>query len=159
MKKICFKAVADKNSKILILGSFPSEQSLKQGFYYGNKSNKFWKILSEYFNQQIEDNPQSKKQFLLEHNIAIWDIVNKTDLKGSSDLQLQKQVAEINNIERFLKEHKNIATVFCNGKTSYNIACKAFPKIDFIYLPSTSPANVSFSKQVWFEHFDKIFKK
>ncbi len=158
MNKICFKPVSDKNSKILILGSFPSEKSLKEGFYYGNKNNKFWKVLSEYFNEKIEDNINSKIKFLLNHNIALWDIVKTTNLIGSSDNKLEKGNFKINNIENFLKKHENIKTIFCNGKTSFSISSKFFPKVNFIYLPSTSSANVSFSKFVWFENFDEIYK-
>ncbi len=159
MDKLCFEPVFNKDSVVLILGSFPSEKSLKEGFYYGNKNNRFWKILSQYFNEKIEDNIENKKQFLLNHNIALWDVVKATNLKGSSDENLQKQSFEVNDIENFLKINKNIAKIFCNGKTSQKLAKKYFPNIDFIYLPSTSPANVSFSKDIWFESFDQIFKK
>ncbi len=158
MNKLCFEPVSDKNSKVLILGSFPSEKSLKEGFYYGNKSNRFWKILFEYFDEKLVDDIQSKKKFLLTHKIALWDIVKTTNLKGSSDLKLQNQVIEINDISSFLQTHQNIKAIFCNGKTSYEIAKKYFPNVNFIYLPSTSPANVSFYKQIWFENLDKVFK-
>ncbi len=158
MNKLCFEPVSDKNSKVLILGSFPSEKSLKEGFYYGNKSNRFWKILFEYFDEKLVDDIQSKKKFLLTHKIALWDIVKTTNLNGSSDLKLQNQVIEINDISSFLQTHQNIKAIFCNGKTSYEIAKKYFLNVNFIYLPSTSPANVSFSKQIWFENLDKVFK-
>lgn len=158
MYKVCFEAVANEKSKVLVLGSFPSEKSLKVNFYYGNKSNRFWKVLAEYFNEKIGESIDEKKQFLLAHNIAIWDIVKSTNLKGSSDNTLQKEEFEINDIASFLHSHKNVKAVFCNGKTSHKIASQAFPDIDFIYLPSTSPANVSFSKQVWFDALDSVFK-
>ena len=108
MNKLCFESVSDKNSKVLILGSFPSEKSLKQGFYYGNKSNRFWKIIFEYFNENLVDDIQSKKKFLLTHKIALWDIVKTTNLKGSSDLKLQNRIIEINDISSFLQTHQNI---------------------------------------------------
>lgn len=158
MNKICFDFVADQNSQILILGSFPSEKSLKENFYYGNKSNKFWKVLAEYFNEKLVQSIAEKKQFLLAHKIAIWDIVKSTNLIGSNDSALQKEKFEINDIASFLRSHKNVRAVFCNGKTCHKIASQAFSDINFIYLPSTSPANVSFSKQVWFDALDSIFK-
>lgn len=65
MNKLCFESVSDKNSKVLILGSFPSEKSLKEGFYYGNKSNRFWRILFEYFDEKLVDDIQSKRNFYL----------------------------------------------------------------------------------------------
>lgn len=158
MNKICFKPISNKYSKVLILGSFPSEKSLKEGFYYGNKNNKFWKVLAKYFNEEIEDSINNKIKFLLNHNIALWDIVKTTSLKGSNDANLKKEAFEINNIENFLKQHKSIKTIFCNGKASFSIASKFFPAIAFIYLPSTSSANVSFSELIWFEKLDKIYK-
>ena len=106
MNKLCFESVSDKNSKVLILGSFPSEKSLKEGFYYGNKSNRFWEILFEYFDEKLVDDIQSKKKFLLTHKIALWDIVKTTNLKGSSDLKLQNRIIEINDISSFLQTHQ-----------------------------------------------------
>lgn len=128
MDKVCFEAVANGKSKVLVLGSFPSEKSLKVNFYYGNKSNRFWKVLAEYFNEKIGESIDEKKQFLLAHNIAIWDIVKSTNLKGSSDNTLQKEEFEINDIAGFLRSHKNVKAVFCNGKTSHKIASQAFSR-------------------------------
>ena len=99
MNKICFDFVADQNSQILILGSFPSEKSLKENFYYSNKSNKFWKVLAEYFNEKLVQSIAEKKQFLLAHKIAIWDIVKSTNLIGSNDSALQKEKFEINDCQ------------------------------------------------------------
>ena len=147
----CFAPVIDNDCKILILGSFPSVKSREIGFYYGNKQNSFWKILAEYFDEMIEDDIDYKKEFLLKHNIAIWDIVKSSSLKGSSDSELKNNILEINDLNLLLKKYPNILAIFCNGKASLDIAQKYFPNIDFDYLPSTSPANVSFSKQVWFE--------
>lgn len=61
MDKVCFEAVANEKSKALVLGSFPSEKSLKVNFYYGNKSNRFWKVLAEYFNEKIGESIDEKK--------------------------------------------------------------------------------------------------
>ena len=103
MDKLCFEPVFNSDSVVLILGSFPSEKSLKQEFYYGNKNNRFWKILSQDFNENIEDNIESKKQFLLKHNIALWDVVKATNIKGSSDQNLQKQNFQVNDLIGFIK--------------------------------------------------------
>lgn len=119
----------------------------------------FGKILSQYFNEKIEDEIDNKKQFLLKHKIALWDVVKTTNLKGSSDQNLQKQNFEVNDIGAFIKSNDNIKKIFCNGKTSQKLAQKYFPNIDFTYLPSTSPANVSFSKEFWFENLTKYLIK
>lgn len=158
MDKKCFDAVVDKKSKLLILGSFPSEISLKANFYYGNKNNRFWNTLAEYFCETISDKIESKKAFLAKHNIALWDIIKETSLKGSSDLLFKKENYFVNNIADLLQNHPKIKAIFCNGKTSFDIARKHFPQLCFVYLPSTSPANVSFSKELWFKALDNVFK-
>ena len=154
----CFEPFVDNESKILILGSFPSVKSLEVNFYYGNRQNRFWKIFEEFFDIKINDDVESKKDFLKNYNIALWDIVKTTSISGSSDLELIKDKIEFNDIEKFLKDYPNIKQVFCNGKASYNLTRKYFPNLEITYLPSTSPANVSFKKDVWFENL-KILKK
>ena len=153
-----FEPIADKNSKILILGSFPSVKSREIGFYYGNKQNRLWKILAEYFDEEILDDPTSKTQFLLDHNLAMWDIVKSSDLLGSSDVKLVKDIQEINDISLLLKKFDNIKVVFCNGKASFNLTKENFCDLNLICLPSTSPANVSFDKKIWFENLDFYLK-
>ena len=78
----CFEPIVDKNSKILILGSFPSVKSREVNFYYGNPQNRFWKVMEEFFKITIGNDIESKKQFLKNYHIALWDIVNATQIKG-----------------------------------------------------------------------------
>lgn len=153
-----FEPVVDEHCLVLILGSFPSVKSREINFYYGNKQNRIWKTLGEYFDENVVDNKEEKIKFLLKNHVALWDIVKSSNIKGSGDSELLKKVDEINDIEKLLQKYPNIKKVFCNGKASEILLKKYFPNIDYIYLPSTSPANVSFSKQVWFENLDKIFK-
>lgn len=68
---VCFEPVVDKNSEILILGSFPSVKSREINFYYGNPQNRFWKVLEEFFGEKIENDIESKKVFLKNHKIAV----------------------------------------------------------------------------------------
>ena len=152
----CFEPVIDKESKVLILGSFPSVKSREINFYYGNKQNKFWKVLEEYFGEKISESTGEKRAFLLAHHIALWDIVGSSQIKGSSDNELVKKIERVNDIEKLLQDFPTIQAVICNGKASYNLTKKYFPNIATSYLPSTSPANVSFKKEAWFEMFKKI---
>ncbi len=152
----CFEPVIDKESKVLILGSFPSVKSREINFYYGNKQNKFWKVLEEYFDEKISESTDEKRAFLLAHHIALWDIVGSSQIIGSSDNELIKKINSVNDIPKLLQDFPTIQTVICNGKASYNLTTKFFPDIPAIYLPSTSPANVSFKKEVWFEMLKKI---
>lgn len=152
----CFAPIVGMNSKILILGSFPSVKSRAIQFYYGNKQNKIWKIFEEFFGEKISSSVDFKKEFLLRHKIAMWDVVKKSSIKGSGDLELVKKVEEVNDIPSLLKNYPNIKKVFCNGKASVELMKKYFPKIEVSYLPSTSPGNVSFKKEEWFNALSNV---
>lgn len=153
---VCFEPVVDKNSKILILGSFPSVKSREINFYYGNKQNKIWKIFENFFKEKIGENIENKKAFLLSHKIAMWDIVKSSNIKGSSDSDILKNNYEINDILKLLKKYPNIKNIYCNGKLSYNLILKYFPNLKINYLPSTSPANVSFKLEPWNKALESI---
>ena len=154
-----FEPVFDRNSKVLILGSFPSVISRKVEFYYGNKQNKFWKLINQYFNQTL-NTIQEKKEFLINHQIAIWDIVKSCDIDGSLDSNLKN--IEFVQLERILPPNTKICFIYCNGKKSYELTTKYLKlkdiKIPVFYLPSTSPANVNFKLEEWEEFFKKIEK-
>ena len=152
----CFEPVIDKKSKVLILGSFPSVKSREINFYYGNKQNRFWKVLEEFFDEKVPENADGKRAFLLAHHIALWDIIGSSTIKGSSDNELVKKIDSVNIIPKLLQDFPTIQAVICNGKASYNLTTKYFPNITAIYLPSTSPANVSFKKEAWFDMFKKL---
>ena len=152
----CFEPVINKKSKVLILGSFPSVKSREIKFYYGNKQNRFWKVLEEYFGEKVPENTDGKRAFLLAHHIALWDIIGSSTIKGSTDNELVKKIDSVNIIPKLLQDFPTIQAVICNGKASYNLTTKYFPNITAIYLPSTSPANVSFKKEAWFEMLKKL---
>ena len=145
-----FKPIFNQNSKVLILGSFPSTISRKHGFYYGNKQNRFWKTLSKIFDEEIADDTESKTNFVLSHNIALYDIVDESDISGSADADLSKSNLHVSNISFLLPPHTNIQKIICNGKTSFEILTKNYNlNIPIIYLPSTSPANPRFDFTLW----------
>ena len=152
----CFEPVIDKKSKVLILGSFPSVKSREINFYYGNKQNRFWKVLEEFFDEKVPENADGKRAFLLAHHIALWDIIGSSTIKGSSDNELVKKIDSVNIIPKLLQDFPTIQAVICNGKASYNLTTKYFPNITAIYLPSTSAANVSFKKEAWFKAFKNL---
>ncbi len=144
-----FEPVFDANSKILILGSFPSVKSRQINFYYGNKQNRFWNMLSDVFNQQIPSSIIGKKEFLLSKNIALWDIVERCTVEGSSDAKITN--VSVADIVGLLKKTK-IKKILCNGAKSYELLKKHFPLILYMAqkMPSTSPANVrSFDFNQW----------
>ena len=135
----------NENSKILILGSFPSVKSREQGFFYGHPQNRFWKVLSTVLNQPLSTSIDEKKEFILNNKIALWDVIASCEIKGSSDSSIKNVVP--NNINEILNNSK-VKTIFTNGKLAFNLYNKyIFEKTNIaaISLPSTSPANAAFS--------------
>lgn len=124
------------DSKVLILGSFPSVLSRKNAFYYANPSNRFWKVLSLVFEEEISD----KQEFLKKHKLALWDVVASCDLRGSSDSSIKN--VEVNNFDEVFK-NASIQLVIFNGKKAeeiYRKKCNPF-LVETITLSSTSSAN------------------
>lgn len=144
-----FKPIFDKNSKILILGSFPSVISRKFGFYYTNPQNRFWRVLAGVLSSPLPESTDEKIKFLLSHHIAIYDAAISCEIEGSSDAKMSKIVPI--NLKPLFKE-ANITQVYANGGKAYEI-CKKYledeiikaTKNEVIKLPSTSPANAKFS--------------
>lgn len=150
--------IYDENSKILILGSFPSVKTRSYGFFYGNKQNRFWKVLEIIFNNPIEDNIESKKEFLHRHNIALWDVIYKCDIIGSSDSSIKN--VEITDLRKIFNKAQ-IKNIYCNGGLSYKLYNKYHKKyldISAHKLPSTSPANARYSLEDLVENW-KIIKE
>ncbi len=152
-----FEPVIDKNSKILILGSFPSVKSRQQGFYYGNKQNRFWKVLEKAFNSPVPNDIDGRKEFLFSHNIALWDVIESSSLTGSMDSDLNENNSIPVDLDKILKSFANIELIILNGRKAYNVF-KKFNKDcskKFVYLPSTSPANVRFDIDIWINTLNK----
>lgn len=147
-----FEPVYNEQSEILILGSLPSVKSREQGFYYGHPQNRFWKVLAEIIRKepggdfakqqtQVPQTIEEKKQFLLDHHIAVWDVIASCEIKGSSDSSIKHAVA--NDIAGVL-EHSQIQRIYANGKTAGHLYMQhVYPvtKREITILPSTSPAN------------------
>ena len=143
-----FKPIFDKNSKILILGSFPSVVSRKFGFYYANPQNRFWQVLAGILNASTPVSTDEKINFLLTHRIAIYDAAISCEIKGSSDAKMI--AVEPANLEPIFSGAR-IVQVFANGGKAHEI-CEKHLKTQIlnatgkppIKLPSTSPANANF---------------
>ncbi len=145
MEKHTIEPFYKENSKILILGSFPSVKSREAGFYYAHPQNRFWQVLSKIYNTKIEDDIISKKTFLTKHNIALYDVCASCEIKKSSDSSIKKVIP--NDILKIIN-NSEIKRIYLNGKTAYNLYNKYLRdnlKIEGIPLPSTSPANAKFS--------------
>ena len=137
--------VYNENSKILILGSFPSVKSREQGFFYGHPQNRFWKVLAAVFGTDVPMSIEDKQTFLLANQIAVWDVIHSCDIVGSSDSSIKNVIANDLSVILDIAEIKNI---YVNGKKAEQLYNKyIFPQInrEAICLPSTSPANAAWS--------------
>ncbi len=134
-----FQPIYNSNSKILFVGTIASAKSRENGYPYSSPQNRFWKVLERLFNEKIENH----KDFLLKHNIALWDSIKSCDIVSSSDASIKNIV--VNDLWT-ITNNSNIKVVFTNGKKAYDIYQKfIFNKtnIKAICLSSTSPANAS----------------
>ncbi|MEE0303482.1 MAG: GIY-YIG nuclease family protein [Senegalimassilia anaerobia] len=154
-----FEPVFDERSRILVLGSFPSVLSRENAFYYGNPQNRFWRVMAACLDEPVpqnegglsddgrpltlEESIAAKKQMLLEHGIALWDVIASCDIKGSSDASIKNVVPA--QVERVL-EKAHIGAVICNGGTAgrlYKRYLQWQVGLAAHVLPSTSPANAA----------------
>lgn len=154
-----FAPVYDTNSRILILGSFPSVKSREQQFFYGHPQNRFWKVIAALFEEPVPGKIPEKKDLLLKHHIALWDVIAECDIAGSSDSSIKNVVpAELSVI----LDHAPIRTIYANGAKAYDLYQKyTYPVTgrDIRKLPSTSPANVAFQMERLLGAWQEILKK
>ncbi|MFT3983460.1 MAG: DNA-deoxyinosine glycosylase [Lachnospiraceae bacterium] len=143
--KHTFAPVFDEHSRVLILGSFPSVKSREGNFYYGHTQNRFWQLLSRLTKEAIPETIEEKKELLLKHELAIWDVVAACDIKGSSDSSIRNVIpTDLNKVLRAA----NIKKIIANGDKAYKLYekyCKEQTGREIVKCPSTSPANALFS--------------
>lgn len=148
-----FAPVYDRDSQILILGSLPSVKSREQGFYYGHARNRFWPMLAAIYREPAPLDIPAKKSLLLRHGLAVYDVIESCEIRGSSDSSIRNvKAADI----RAIMEAARIERILVNGRTAAKYF-KAYQPASYqrmlTELPSTSPANAAFSLeklvQIW----------
>lgn len=151
-----FWPVFDENSRLLILGSFPSVKSRSVGFYYGNPQNRFWRMLCSFFGENVPSEVAGKINFLHKREVALWDMVASCEIKGSADASIREASAVDLTM---LLSRAPIESIFCNGATSYGLLGKEFPQLLPIAtkLPSTSPANPRYREEIWHTALRAVF--
>lgn len=140
-----FEPLYNENSKVLILGSFPSVKSREQQFFYGHPQNRFWKVISALFDEDVPTTIPEKKHLILSNHLALWDSIASCEITGSSDASIRN--AKANDISLILRNCP-IQTIICNGRKSYELYKKYIEEQTgrtAICLPSTSPANASWT--------------
>ena len=130
------------DARILILGSMPSAESLRQSFYYAHPRNCFWPMLAQILAEKPPEDDAQKAQLLLRHRIALWDSVRSCEREGSLDSAIRTPVP--NDFEYLYAECPGIETVLFNGAAAQQLYMRLVkvdrPNMRFVRLPSTSPA-------------------
>ncbi len=150
------EAVFDENSKILILGSFPSVKSREYGFFYGHPQNRFWKVIARICGEDVPLSIEEKRELLLRNGIALWDVIGSCEITGSADSSIKNAVP--NDLSRIF-EIADIKAVFTNGKTADRLYVKYNGRIDAVCLPSTSPANAAWSEDRLYAFWNERIKE
>lgn len=137
----------DKDSRILILGSFPSVKSREQQFFYGHKQNRFWRVVAQVFDCAVPERIEQKREMLLTHHVAVWDVIASCEITGSSDASIRDVIP--NDLTVILSQ-ADIQAIYTNGGKAQELYRKyIFPVNgrEAVSLPSTSPANAGYSLQ------------
>ena len=140
-----FEPVYDENSKILILGSFPSVKSRENHFYYGHPQNRFWKVLANVLETEVPQTIGEKKKMLLTHGIAVWDVIASCSIQGSSDTSIKDVV--VNDFSEILQK-ADIRMICANGGKAWELYHRYAEEktgMTAAKLPSTSPANAAWN--------------
>lgn len=149
--------VFNENSKVLVLGSFPSPKSREMKFFYGHKQNRFWTVISRVFEEEFPKSVEERRSFLLRNGIAMWDVCASCDIEGASDSSIKNAVP--NDFSEIFRTG-DIRAVFCTGKAShmlYTKLCAQATGMEAEYLPSTSAANrANFDVETLVFHYKKI---
>ncbi|MGI6075791.1 MAG: DNA-deoxyinosine glycosylase [Pyramidobacter sp.] len=147
--------VFNASSRVLLLGTMPSPASRETGFYYGHRQNRFWRVLSALFHEDVPSGNGAKKDFILSHKLALWDVLRCCEIQGASDSSIKNP--QPNDLTSVL-ENAPIQAIFCTGKKSWSLYCRLIERKihrPALCLPSTSPANCAVS----FEELCKAYRR
>jgi hypoxanthine-DNA glycosylase len=155
--KISFAPLADGDTEILILGSMPGERSLAMNEYYGHPRNRFWHVVAALCGVDTPVLYADKKALLRRARIGLWDVAHRAVREGSLDSAIRD--AEPNDIPGFIAEHRRLRIIAFNGRKSEEMYDRHFARIsgiEYIYLPSTSPANAAFTLEKLLDEWRRI---
>ena len=146
----------DRQSRTLILGSFPSVKSREAQFFYGHPQNRFWKVLATVLGCPVPRTVPEKQAMLHAHHIALWDVIGSCDIEGSADSSIKNAVP--NDLTPIFTT-ADIRSIYCNGATSHKLYQKHLARQtgrNATKLPSTSPANAAWSVERLVEAWRQI---
>lgn len=135
----------NENSRVLILGTFPSPKSREGKFFYHHPQNRFWKVMTALTESPLPGTIDEKKTLILENGFALWDVIKSCRITGASDNSIRDVVPADLSI---IMDGAPIERIYANGAAAYSLYMKySFPQTSspIIKLPSTSPANAAWS--------------
>jgi hypoxanthine-DNA glycosylase len=160
MLKQSFLPVENQEIQLLILGSLPGDRSIQVQEYYAHPQNRFWKLIKLIFHKNDFQSYDQKLHFLLENQIGLWDVCAQAKRKGSLDLDILEEIP--NDLSLFFSQHPQLHTIIFNGQKACKVFEKHFKKIDkyqYCTLPSTSPANATYSIEKLLQEWQTVLKK
>ena len=149
-----FAPLSSPRSKLLILGSMPGAESLRQSRYYANPRNVFWRLMAELAGIDTQLDYDCRCRRLVAAGIALWDVLKSCERPGSLDSAIDRRSAEVNDFAGFFERHRQIDAVMCNGAASFDLFCRRVlpqlapdvrQRLYPVRLPSTSPAHATLS--------------
>jgi TDG/mug DNA glycosylase family protein len=146
-----------ENSRILILGTFPSPASREGGFFYHHPQNRFWRVMAAITGSVVPKDIEQKKELILENDLALWDVIASCKIVGASDSSIRDVVP---TDLRIIFNQSPIEKVFANGDKAHRLYMKYAFQISekpITRLPSTSPANAAWSLDRLIEAWSIIF--
>lgn len=143
-RKRCFPPIVDDQTRMLILGSLPGDQSLAKAEYYGNRQNRFWSLMSEVIGLDLVAMAYAARlQALLEHGVGLWDVVAEAHRAGSLDSRIRNR--DTNDLSGLVASLPKLATIAFNGGTAARLGLKVLREqasnYQIVQLPSSSPAH------------------
>jgi len=155
--KTAFPPIVNQESKILLLGTMPGDRSLQLQQYYGHAGNHFWKLIYTLFDQPLDPGYGNRKQFLLDHHIALWDVLESCTCEGSLDSNIRNEA--VNDFAEFYSTYPAISHVFFDSKKAEEFYLRHVKKSEdkvYYLLPSPSRANASKSFEQKLEAWKEI---
>ena len=151
---ICsFSPLLERDSRVLILGTMPSQISLAKDEYYANPRNCFWWLMSELCDFDMQISYLEKIAAIQAKGIALWDVLQECERSGSLDAKIERASEKVNDFQELLRSHQNIELICFNGVAAMQIFMRHLPELNCAHnnlslqrLPSTSPAHAAMTK-------------
>lgn len=158
---VSFEPVFREDARLLILGTMPSVESLRQSFYYSHPRNAFWPIMAQLLGGELPETIDGKKRLLIGHRIALWDVAHSCVREGSLDSAIRDAVP--NDFEMLFARCPKIEKILFNGGTAQKMYMKmvgGMPEgCSWAQMPSTSPAytlKFETKRELWREGMEWI---